>query len=223
MIVEQQRLGFVALGISRKPIIVGAFLKDNWHAAMDMRDMLDGGRRDDGTAGHAQIVVVRPQPRKTEWPTIRQLQQPRVFLAVLGARGPLEIAIGRDEAAPLLERFTEGARGVDRFNPGVEHRGCRQFLGEERHQPPPTAVQFDVSGLVVVDEIDRLGRRDVEARLHVGRGWRRIVNAIEGVDFGPGQLIGEAAAQIFICPKSLEGIELLAQCILEWMRRRDSR
>jgi hypothetical protein len=106
--------------------------------------MLDRRCHDDGAAGDTQAVVVRPQAGEREAAVLRQVQQPGVLLAVVGSGGPFEVPVCGDQAATLLEWLTESARRVDGLDPGVEHRGLGQFLGEERHQPPAPPEQLTI-------------------------------------------------------------------------------
>ena len=73
------------------------------------------------------------------------------------------------------------------------------YLRPERHQPPPPSQTLADAGLVIGDEVDVLGRGDVELRLHVRRrshGEQLVTQAVERVQLGPGELIREASTHL---------------------------
>lgn len=61
MAVEQQSLRFISSGFQRKPIMIGFFFQDNRHAVVNVSDMVDCQRGENGAARNANIVIVGAQ------------------------------------------------------------------------------------------------------------------------------------------------------------------
>lgn len=139
-----------------------------------------------------RLYLCAHRPAKLNPVILGQVEHPRVSPPISLARGPFEIAVGRDKAAAILEPLSEHARGVDRLDSGCNRSHLSNLLGEELHQTPAARNHLLVAALVEHHEVDGLHRRDVKARLQVRR-WL-VVDAVKRVDLRPGHLMGEATS-----------------------------
>ena len=127
------------------------------------------GRRDDGDAVH--LLAVRPHPG------FRQRRQAdRAFAAAIDEVGPpaaagilpFVIAVGRDQAAPPLDRVLEGGLVQHRLGTGIDQqRELAGVLDPGRHQAPAHQLEMPLA-VFQNHHWNRLRRSDVIPRREIG-------------------------------------------------------
>jgi hypothetical protein len=163
-------------------------------AIVDLPHGFAGRRGDDRATGDAEPFVVGTQAGEREGLVLRHEDVPGILAAIDPRLGQFVEAVGRDQAPRRLEGILEGAGRVGSLGAGVEHRGLRHFLRPPRNQPPAALTKLVVAVLACGDERYLVGRRDVVGWRVVAPQFGRSRQPVEPVNFGPGQISGEASA-----------------------------